>query len=52
VDFEILAQRNRTYADRENEELRDFREHAEKFLHEVRESCRLEAAHPEVKLPR
>jgi ferredoxin--NADP+ reductase len=50
VDFEILAQRNRSYADREGEELRDFREHAEEYLHEVRECCRLEAAHPEVKL--
>jgi ferredoxin/flavodoxin---NADP+ reductase len=49
VDFDILARRNRTYADREAEELRVFREHAEEFVHEVRESCRLEAAHPEVR---
>jgi ferredoxin--NADP+ reductase len=49
VDFNILAQRNRTYADREAEELRDFREHAEEYLCEVREGCRLEAAHPEVR---
>jgi ferredoxin--NADP+ reductase len=48
VNFDILAQRNRTYADREAEELSDFRAHAEDYLHEVREGCRLEAAHPEV----
>ncbi|HYT90981.1 MAG TPA: sulfide/dihydroorotate dehydrogenase-like FAD/NAD-binding protein [Gemmataceae bacterium] len=50
VDFDILAQRNRTYADREAEELRDFREHGEEMVREVRESCRLEAAHPEVSM--
>jgi ferredoxin--NADP+ reductase len=49
VDFDILARRNRTYADREAEELRQLREHADKFVQEVRESCRLEAAHPEVR---
>jgi ferredoxin--NADP+ reductase len=49
VDFDTLARRNRTYADREAEELRDFREHAEEFVREVRDSCRLEAAHPEVR---
>jgi ferredoxin--NADP+ reductase len=49
VDFDILARRNRTYADREAEELHDFREHAEEYLQEVRESCRLEAAHAEVR---
>jgi ferredoxin/flavodoxin---NADP+ reductase len=49
VDFDILAQRNRTYADREAEELRDFRAHAEDYLREARESCRLEAAHPEIR---
>jgi ferredoxin--NADP+ reductase len=49
VDFDTLARRNRTYADREAEELREFREHAEEFVREVRESCRLEAAHPEVR---
>src|SRR5215831_2428935 len=31
VDFNILAQRNRTYAEREAEELRDFREHAQEY---------------------
>jgi ferredoxin--NADP+ reductase len=51
VDFNILAQRNRAYADREAQELREFREHAEDYLHEARESCRLEAAHPEVRYP-
>jgi ferredoxin--NADP+ reductase len=49
VDFDILAQRNRTYADREAEELRDFRQHAEECLAQARELCRLEAAHPEVR---
>jgi len=50
VDFDILAQRNRTYADREAEELRAFREHAEECIREARESCRLEAAHPETRM--
>lgn len=48
VDFDILAQRNRTYAAREAEELREFREHADEYVHRHRESCRLEAACPEV----
>jgi ferredoxin--NADP+ reductase len=51
VDFGILAQRNRAYADREAEELREFCEHASEYVREVRESCRLEAAHPEVRHP-
>jgi ferredoxin--NADP+ reductase len=49
VDFEVLARRNRAYADREAQELRDFAAHAEEYLCEARESCRLEAAHPEVR---
>lgn len=49
VDFDILARRNRTYAHREGQELREFCEHAEELVNEVRESCRLEAAHPEVR---
>jgi ferredoxin--NADP+ reductase len=49
VDFDILARRNRTYADREAEELRDFRAHADAYVREVHESCRLEATHPEVR---
>jgi ferredoxin--NADP+ reductase len=48
VDFDILARRNRTYGDHEAEELREFRAHAGEYLEEVREACRLEAAHPEV----
>jgi ferredoxin--NADP+ reductase len=48
VDFDVLAQRNRAYADREVEALREFRERADECVREVRESCRLEAAHPEV----
>ncbi len=49
VDFDILGRRNRTYADREAEEMREFCEHAEELVHEVRDFCRLEAAHPEVR---
>jgi ferredoxin/flavodoxin---NADP+ reductase len=49
VDFDILARRNRAYAHREGQELREFCEHAEELVNEVRESCRLEAAHPEVR---
>jgi ferredoxin--NADP+ reductase len=52
VDFDILAQRNRAYADREAQALREFRAHADECVCEVRESCRLEAAHPEVRHPR
>jgi ferredoxin--NADP+ reductase len=48
VDFDILAQRNRTYADREVEELREFREHAKEYANQIHEACRLEAAQPEV----
>jgi ferredoxin--NADP+ reductase len=51
VDFEVLAQRNRTYADREAQELRQFQDHAQECLREARESCRLEALHPEVRHP-
>ena len=49
VDFDVLAQRNRAYCDHEALALRDFREHSEEYLREVREGCRLEAAHPEVR---
>jgi ferredoxin--NADP+ reductase len=49
VDFDILVQRNRTYAGREAEELQEFQAHADELVREVRESCRLEAAHPEVR---
>jgi ferredoxin/flavodoxin---NADP+ reductase len=48
VDFDILAQRNRTYAEREAEELREFREHAQQYVSQIHETCRLEAAYPEV----
>jgi ferredoxin--NADP+ reductase len=51
VDFDILAQRNRAYAEREAEELRDFREHEAEYVRQARECCRLEAAHPEVRQP-
>jgi ferredoxin--NADP+ reductase len=49
VDFDVLAQRNRAYAEHEAEDLRGFCEHAGEYLHEVRAACRLEAAHPEVR---
>jgi ferredoxin--NADP+ reductase len=48
VNFEILAQRNRTYAERETEELREFQEHAARWAEEIHSHCRLQAAHPEV----
>jgi ferredoxin--NADP+ reductase len=51
VDYDILVQRNRMYADREAEELQQFLEHADECVKEARESCRLEAAHPEVRHP-
>lgn len=49
VDFDVLIQRNRAYAAREAEELREFAGHAEEWAGEVRAACRLEAAHPEVR---
>jgi ferredoxin/flavodoxin---NADP+ reductase len=49
VDFDILARRNRTYADREAEELQEFREHTQELVEEARQACRLEAVHPEVR---
>ena len=48
VDFNILMQRNRMYVDREAKELQEFREHAEECVRQARETCHLEAAHPEV----
>jgi ferredoxin--NADP+ reductase len=51
VDFAILAQRNQAYAEREAEELRDFREHEAEYVRQARECCRLEATHPEVRQP-
>jgi ferredoxin--NADP+ reductase len=49
VDFDILAQRNRMYAEREAEVLRDFNAHPEECVREARGSCHLEEAHPEVR---
>jgi ferredoxin--NADP+ reductase len=49
VDFNILAQGNCAYADREAEELRELQAHPQECLREVREGCRLEAVHPEVR---
>jgi ferredoxin--NADP+ reductase len=49
VDFEILAQRNRAYAEREAEELREFHDRAEEYVQALRDEwCRLESEHPEV----
>ncbi len=44
VDFDILAQRNRMYAQREREELDDFRAHGDEIVTQTRHECRLEAA--------
>src|SRR5262249_54470992 len=49
VDFEGLAPRNRAYPGRAAEELRQLDDHAEECLRQARESCRLEAIHPEVR---
>ncbi|QEH37461.1 Dihydroorotate dehydrogenase B (NAD(+)), electron transfer subunit [Aquisphaera giovannonii] len=49
VDFDLLVQRNRKYARQEAESLRRFLEHPERDLGLVRESCRLEQQHPEVR---
>jgi ferredoxin--NADP+ reductase len=49
VDFDILVQRNRTYIEREAAELREFSAHPKDCLSEVHASCRLEAAHPELR---
>ena len=51
VDFDVLAQRNRMYADKEAQALKEFVENPEVCVREARESCRLEAAHPEVQKP-
>jgi ferredoxin--NADP+ reductase len=48
VDFDILVQRNRTYADHEAQALRHFHDYAPECARELRDGCRLEAAHPEV----
>jgi ferredoxin--NADP+ reductase len=50
VDFDVLVQRNRTYTDREAQGLREFCAHPEDLVREVREACRLEAAHPETRM--
>jgi hypothetical protein len=49
VNFDVLVQRNRAYCEREAAELRDFNEHADEYVEEVRELCRLKAAHPEIR---
>jgi ferredoxin--NADP+ reductase len=43
VDFDILAQRNRTYAGQEATALADLLAHTDEYVHEIREACRLEA---------
>ncbi|WP_165250602.1 sulfide/dihydroorotate dehydrogenase-like FAD/NAD-binding protein [Paludisphaera soli] len=49
IDFETLVRRNRTYLSNESESLRRFLEDPERDLDRVRESCRLEWEHPEVR---
>ena len=49
VDFDLLIQRNRKYLKQEGESLQRFLEHPERDLDLVRESCRLEQKHPEVR---
>jgi ferredoxin--NADP+ reductase len=49
VDFEVLVRRNRTYLSNESESLRRFQEGPGRDLDRVRESCRLEREHPEVR---
>ncbi|MFO0888451.1 MAG: sulfide/dihydroorotate dehydrogenase-like FAD/NAD-binding protein [Isosphaeraceae bacterium] len=49
VDFDLLVQRNRKYVKQEAEALQRFLEHPEHELERVRESCRLEQKHPEVR---
>ncbi len=49
VDFDLLVQRNRTYLKHEGEALQRFLENPERDLDLVRESCRLEQKHPEVR---
>jgi ferredoxin--NADP+ reductase len=49
VDFDLLVQRNRNYQQHEAQALERFLEHPEHDLERVRESCRLEQKHPEVR---
>ena len=49
VDFDLLIQRNRMYLRNESESLQRFLEHPEHELERVRQSCRLEQKHPEVR---
>ncbi len=49
VDFDLLVQRNRNYLKHEAQALERFLEHPELDLERVRDSCRLEQEHPEVR---
>jgi ferredoxin--NADP+ reductase len=49
VDYDVLVRRNRTYSKSEAESLQRFMANPEHDLELVRESCRLEAKHPEVR---
>jgi ferredoxin/flavodoxin---NADP+ reductase len=49
VDFDLLVQRNRNYQKFEAQALERFLDHPEHELERVRESCRLEQKHPEVR---
>jgi ferredoxin--NADP+ reductase len=49
VDYDLLVRRNRTYLKSEAESLQRLMANPEHDLELVRESCRLEAKHPEVR---
>ncbi len=49
VDFDLLIRRNRTYLKSEAESLQRFMADPQHDLDRVRESCHLEAKHPEVR---
>ncbi|MFO0905236.1 MAG: sulfide/dihydroorotate dehydrogenase-like FAD/NAD-binding protein [Pirellulales bacterium] len=49
VDFEVLAQRSRAYAERERVELQQFLADPQSCVEHAREGCRLEQRHPEVR---
>jgi ferredoxin--NADP+ reductase len=51
VDFDLLALRNRMYADAERAALLAFEERRDQVVSEARRACRLAAEHPEVDAP-
>ncbi|MBI4585129.1 MAG: sulfide/dihydroorotate dehydrogenase-like FAD/NAD-binding protein [Planctomycetes bacterium] len=50
VDFAVLAQRNAMYREAEKQALESFLRQPERDLHLAKESCKLEEAHPELRL--